>query len=160
MSRRKSAASKPKGAKADPKTNTATASSKVSSTPPRKPSAMEELVPRKTLTSLVRNVSALKMLPLKQYALRDPSAASLGVATVSVSTAIASETANPSTAVTPYKFGLSDKKHIMNEKGLVFVLATVVAKEFGYDRERRKLIQEQFDEYLPRLMKRSSGPTI
>ena len=128
MSRRKSATPKPKGAKADPKTNIA-ASGKVSSTPLWNSSAMEEPVPRKTSTSPVTNVSTLKMLPPKQYSPRDPSAASLGIAIVSGSTAIASKTADPSTAVVPDKVGLSDKKHITNEKDLAFVLAKQGAQE-------------------------------
>ena len=150
MSKRKSAAAKPKGAKAEPKTNTATASGKVS-TPPWKPSAMEDPVPRKTSLSPSANVYTLETPPLKQYAPQDPSAASRGIAMISVVTKIASKTANLTATVAPDEFGLSDQKHTLNEKDLVSVLATVIADKFSFDRQRRKLIQEQFTENLPRL---------
>ena len=145
MIRKKPATSK-KNAKAETKSNTAAASGKAS-TPTQSPSAMDEPVPRKPSTSPVANDSPLSKPPLKQYAPRDPSAASPGVAVVSIRTAIASEQTNPSEAVAPNKYGLSDQQHIMNKKDLASVLAEV----FGYDRERRKLLKKQFQEYLPKL---------
>ena len=39
----------------------------------------------------------------------------------------------------------------MNKKDLASVITTVLADEFGYNRQRRKLIQEQFTEFLPRM---------
>ena len=39
----------------------------------------------------------------------------------------------------------------MNEKDLMSILATIIAKECGYNRERKKLFKEQFREYLPKL---------
>ena len=107
MSKRKSAAFRQKEAKVDSKTNTTTASGKVL-TPLRKPFALEEPVPRKTPPLLGTNVSALELLPQKQYALRDPSAASPGVAMISVGTTITSEATNLSEVIAPDKFSLSD----------------------------------------------------
>ena len=86
---------------------------------------------------------------LKQHALRDPSAALPGVATVSVCTTIVSKTTNPSAAIAPDKYSLSNQKHIMNEKDLMSILATVLADKFGYKRQHR--FKEQFKEFLPRL---------
>ena len=44
---------------------------------------------------------------------------------VSVGTAIESEQTDPSEAVAPDKYGLSDKQHVMNEKDLTNVLSMI-----------------------------------
>ena len=120
-------------------------------TSPQKPSALEEPIPRKRSPLPGANVSALKSLPLKQYDPWDPSAAAPGIPMVSVGTAIESEAQNLSEAVAPDKFSLSNQKHIMNAKDLVSLITTVLADKFSYSRQLRKLIKEQFTEFLPRL---------
>ena len=96
MRKRRSTTFKKKDAKADPKTDTAAASSKVSS-PPWKPPALEEPVPRKALPLLGANIS------------------------------------------------------IMKAKDLMSLITTVLVDKFCYDRQHKKLIKEQFTEFLPRL---------
>ena len=149
MSRKKNARSK-KDAKADKKSNTAVASSKVS-TPTQMDSVLEKPVPRKSSTSLAANISALTTPPLKHYALWDSSVASPGVPMFSVGAAIKSEQTDPLEAVAPNKYGLSDNQHVMNKKDLTHVLLIVIADVFSYGRERRKLFHKQFQECLPKL---------
>ena len=147
MSRKKNTAAS-KNAKADKKSNTAAACSKVP-TPTRNDSVLEQPVPRKLSTSPAANDSALTTPPPKHYAPRDPSVASLSVPMVSVGATIKSEQTNPTEAVAPDKFGLSDKQHVINEKDLANVLSIVIADAFRYG--RRKLFHQQFQDYLPKL---------
>ena len=149
MSRKNTAASN-KNAKAETKATTA-ASSRTVLTPPWSPSAFDEPVPWRPSTSLVAKGSTLSTPPPKQYALQESSAASPGLFMVSIGTAIASKHTNLSVAVAPDEYGLSDQKHIMNEKDLASVLATVLADKVGYNRQRRKLFKVQFKEYFPKL---------
>ena len=149
MSQRKGAAAS-RNAKADKKNNTAAARGKAG-TPTQIDSVLEQPVPRKPSTSPVANGSALTTPPPKDYAPRDPSVPSLGVPMVSVGAVIQSEPTDPSKAVAPNKYGLSDNQHVMNEKDLANVLSIVIADAFGYNRDRRKLFQQQFQDYLPKL---------
>ena len=156
--------------KADKINNTAAARGKVATTT-QKDSVLEQPVPRKLLTSQVANDSALTTPPPKHYAPRDPSVASPGVPMVSVGTAIKSKQTNPSEAVAPDEYGLSDKQHIMNEKDLANVLLIVIVDAFDTGKKEgscsisnSRIISQCWELTMrdpsPCLMKRSPGSTI
>ena len=151
MSRKKAKTAAPKGTRAARKSTTAAARGTVPSPTQEPPDVLELPIPRRSSTAPVENDPPPATPPPEDDALRDPSLPPPGAPVVSVGDAIASERNDPSNAAAPDKFGLSDMQHVMSAKDLAHVLSIVVADQFGYDRERRKLFQQQFQDYLPKL---------